>query len=291
MLTKSNIILEDFEAMSAEHESALLKIRAAAESEEKRAAWKIKRGKKFTSSNCHRLTADLEYFDLNDLIIEEIRDKYKPRGNDKYSAADLATEYDVEESLIRKIIKPDFVFKDHLPQGAITYIEEIVVEILTDGKGKKEFKNDSMDRGSNTELEAIGRAELELGLKFYATGDDQDFIELCSYFGGTPDGLFNEDGLIEVKCPDSKTHLFYLRNLKSAADLKKHCANYYWQIQGNFLATGRNVAYFISYDDRFTNPEHQILILKIERNDEDIEKLKKRLAMAERHKQQLLKFG
>lgn len=242
MLTKSNIILEDFEAMSAEHESALLKIIAAAESEEKRAAWKIKRGKKFTSSKCSVL---------------------------------MTYENDI----------------DTFPKGAMTYVEEVVIDILTDGKGKKEFKNDSMDRGSNTELEAIGRAELELGLKFYATGDDQDFIELCSYFGGTPDGLFNEDGLIEVKCPDSKTHLFYLRNLKNAADLKKHCANYYWQIQGNFLATGRNIAYFISYDDRFTNPEHQILILKIERNDEDIEKLKKRLAMAERHKQQLLKFG
>lgn len=180
---------------------------------------------------------------------------------------------------------------DVLPAGAMTYVEEIVIDILTDGKGKKDYKSDSMDRGNEKELEAVAKFEDITGLVCFATGDDQEFIELCSYFGGTPDGLFNEDGLIEVKCPDSKTHLFYLRNLKSAADLKKHCANYYWQIQGNFLATGRKIAYFISYDDRFTNPEHQILILKIERNDEDIEKLKKRLAMAERHKQQLLKFG
>jgi hypothetical protein len=180
---------------------------------------------------------------------------------------------------------------DDLPAGAMTYAEEIVIEILTDGKGKKNFTSDAMDRGNEKELEAISRFETEKGLKCHATGEDQNFIELCSYFGGTPDGLFNDDGLIEVKCPESKTHLFYLRNIKNVDNLKKHCANYYWQIQGNFLASGRKLAYFISYDDRFTNPTQQILILKIDRNDDDIAKLKKRLQMAEKHKQELLKFA
>lgn len=251
MLTRSNIILEDFETMSAEHESALIKIREAAESQAKHEAWLKSRQGKFSSSNCHRLMTYIEKIDV-------------------------------------------------LPAGAMTYVEEIVIDILTDGKGKKDFKSDSMDRGNEKELEAVAKFEEFTGIKCYATGEDQKFIQLCSYFGGTPDGLFDEvevgsgiefNGLIEVKCPDSKTHLFYLKNLKTQENLKKHCTNYYWQIQGNFLATGRKIAYFISYDDRFTNPEHQILILKIERNDEDIEKLKKRLAMAERHKQELLKFG
>ena len=245
MLTRDNIILEDFEIMSAEHESALIKIKEAAESQQKHEAWLKSREGKFTSSNCHKL---MTYED-----------------------------------------KPD-----EFPKGAMTYVEEIVIEILTDGKGKESYKSDDMDRGNEMELQAIERFETETGLKCYATGEDQKFVELCSYFGGTPDGFFDgaeEDGLIEVKCPKSKTHLFYLRNLKTQADLKKHCTNYYWQLQGNLLATGRRTAYYISYDDRFTNPEQQILILKIERNDEDIEKLKKRLAMAERHKQQLLNFA
>ena len=125
---------------------------------------------------------------------------------------------------------------DVLPAGAMTYVEEIVIDILTDGKGKKDFKSDSMDRGNEKELEAVAKFEEITGLVCYDTGDDQKFIELCSYFGGTPDGLFDDDGLIEVKCPDSKTHLFYLKNLKTQENLKKHCTNYYWQIQGNFLA-------------------------------------------------------
>lgn len=239
MLTKSNIILEDFEQMSAEHESALLKIKAAADAQKKHEAWLIKRGKKFTSSKCSTLMT-------------------------------------YEDKL------------DEFPKGAMTYVEEIVIDILTDGQGKESFYNDDMERGKEKELEAVQRAEKELNINFYATGTDQEFVELCSYFGGTPDGLFDEDGLIEVKCPKSKTHLFYLRNLKTIADLKKHCANYYWQMQGNFLATGRKTGYFISYDERFVNPKQQILILKIERNDDDIAKLKKRLQMAEKRKNELL---
>ncbi|WP_018676250.1 lambda exonuclease family protein [Riemerella columbina] len=178
--------------------------------------------------------------------------------------------------------------KDELPKGAITYIEEVIVDMLTDGKGADRFKSDDMQRGNDTELEAIARFEKETGLKCFATGDNQEFIELCSYFGGTPDGLIDIKELIEVKCPKSKTHLFYLKNLKNAEDLKKHCPNYYWQIQGNLLTTYREKGYFISYDDRFTNPNHQILTLEIERNEEDIELLKKRLLMAEKRKKEMM---
>ncbi|MBT0554293.1 lambda exonuclease family protein [Riemerella anatipestifer] len=178
--------------------------------------------------------------------------------------------------------------KDELPKGAITYIEEVIVDELTEGKGAERFKSEDMQRGNDTELEAITRFEKETRLKVYATGEEQEFVELCNYFGGTPDGIIDNDCLIEVKCPKSKTHLFYLKNLKTQEDLKKHCTNYYWQIQGNLLATGRSKAFFISYDDRFTKSEHQILILEIERNDEDIELLKKRLQLAERTKKLII---
>ena len=253
MLTKIKLNLEDLQLVSAEHESALAKMQEAAQKEQKREAWLKKRQYKFSSSNCHRL---MTYED--------------------------------------KI--------DTFPKGAMTYVEEVVIEILTAGKGKKNFTNDSMDRGTDEEKFAVLKFEEKTRLKLYATNEDQEFIQLSSYFGGTPDGLFDgvvynpilekliEDGLVEIKCPDSKTHLFYLRNLKNADDLKKHCTNYYWQIQGNLLASGRKTAYFISYDDRFENEEHQWLCVEIPRNEDDITKLKKRLQMAEKHKQELLKF-
>lgn len=180
---------------------------------------------------------------------------------------------------------------EKLPKGAISYTEEIALEILTNGMSREEYSNPAMERGNEKEIEAIERFEAEKGIECYQTGENQEFIEFCNYFGGTPDGLCNDDELIEVKCPKPKTHFFNIKNLKTEQDLKKHYPEYYWQIQGNLLATNRTGAYFISYDDRFLEPKHQILILKIERNNEDIKKLEKRLQMAENYKKEFLKQG
>jgi|GEM_PF-2448420 len=288
MLTKSNIIIPDLEALKAEHDSALASIDKALEDIRKREEWFKSRLGKFTSSDLGRLMADIDYLDLSDIKIEEIRSKYKPRGNDKCSILDLSKEFQFEESLIRKILKPDFQYSEYLSTGALTYIEEKALEILTEGKSVKRFSNDSMDRGNEKELDAIAAFEAKFGVKCECTGPDQVFIQLCSYFGGTPDGIIAIDDLAEVKCPDSKTHLFRIKNIKSQADFKKHEKDYYWQIQGNLLASGRKRCFYIDYDDRFVNPELQLFVIEIHRDDEDIKKAKIRLALAEKHKKQLL---
>lgn len=288
MLTRSNIIVPDLAAIQAEHFSALASLEKISEREKKREEWFKSRLGKFTSSDLGRLMAESEYLDLNDTIIEEIRNKYNPRGKDKWTYKDLADHFGFEESLIKKIIKDDFSYREYLPAGALTYIEEKALELLTEGRSVKSFTNDSMDRGNEKELEAITVFERRYGVKCYATGEDQQFIELCSYFGGTPDGLIEEEDMIEVKCPDCKTHLFRIKNIKSQEDFKKHEKDYYWQIQGNFLASGRKRCFFIDYDDRFTKKEQQLFVLEIHRNEADIQKAKTRLNMAEKHKQHLL---
>ncbi|WP_379963942.1 lambda exonuclease family protein [Epilithonimonas sp. UC225_85] len=238
MLTKDNINL-DFEAIRAEHESALASIQKIQEKEEKREAWfKTKVG--------------------------------------KFSSSDLGKLMTYEDKI------------NELPKGAITYIEEKVLEILTEGQSRKSFKSDSMERGNEKELEAITVFEAKYNVKCFATGEDQTFIEFCSYFGGTPDGLIDEDDIAEVKCPDSKTHYFRFKNIKSQEDFKKYEKDYYWQIQGNLFASGRKRCFFIDYDDRFTNPELQLFVIEIHRDEDDIQKIKTRLKMAENHKQKLL---
>ncbi|WP_404812041.1 lambda exonuclease family protein [Capnocytophaga canimorsus] len=180
--------------------------------------------------------------------------------------------------------------KDELPKGALTYIEEVAIDILTEGKGNDHYLSSDMERGNEMELTAVERFEQITGLKCYATGDNQQFIKQNDYLGGTPDGLINNDALIEVKCPKSKTHFFNLNNLKNANDLKKHYKEYYWQIQANLSVTNRKTAYFISFDDRFLNEEQQILIIEVERCDLDIEKLQKRVDMATNELRKLLKY-
>lgn len=169
--------------------------------------------------------------------------------------------------------------KPEFPKGAETYATEKAVETLLSDP-EPSYSNDVMDRGSETEKESVAFFMDVTGLTVVKYADEQEFVELGKHVGCTPDGLIGDDGLIEGKCPNAKTHFFYLLNLKSPEDLKKHCKNYYWQVQGNMYVTDRKFAYFFSYDPRFEDPKHKMFFLKVERNETDIEKLKGRLKQA-----------
>lgn len=205
--------------------------------------------------------------------VEKKREEWFKSRLGKFTSSDLGKLMTYENKI------------NELPKGALTYVEEKALEILTEGQSVKRFSNDSMDRGNEKELEAVAVFEQKYGVKCYATGENQEFVELCSYFGGTPDGLIDVDDMIEVKCPDCKTHAFRVKKIKNQQDFKEHEKDYYWQIQGNFLATGRKKCYFIDYDDRFTKKELQLHVVEIHRNEEDIQKIKTRLKMAEKQKQ------
>lgn len=59
-------------------------------------------------------------------------------------------------------------------------------------------------------------------------------------FGASPDGLVDPDGCLELKCPERKTHMFYL--------LKGVLPNdYLCQVHGQLIVTGRKWVDFLSY--------------------------------------------
>jgi hypothetical protein len=177
--------------------------------------------------------------------------------------------------------------KDVFLDGAITYVTEKVLEIVTTGD-KKQLSTQSVDWGSETEIEAVEEFMKAYDVEVYNFGDDQQFIKLGEHVGCTPDGLIGKTKGIETKCPDSKTHLSYMETL-TIESFKKDCTKYYWQIQGCMYVTGRKSWYFISYDPRFKNVAKRLFVLEIERNDIDISKLEKRLTEAIKRKKQRLK--
>jgi post-segregation antitoxin (ccd killing protein) len=180
-----------------------------------------------------------------------------------------------------------FEDKDVFPEGAITYVTEKVLEVVTTND-RKQLSSNAVEWGKETEVEAIEKFMEKYGFKVYNYGDDQKYIELTKDVGCTPDGLIDKDSGIETKCPDSKTHLYYLEHL-NLENFKKECTKYYWQIQGSMYITGRKLWYFISYDPRFKNENKRLFVLQIERNDTDILKLEKRLNEAIRRKKERLK--
>jgi hypothetical protein len=84
-------------------------------------------------------------------------------------------------------------------------------------------------------------------------------------FGCSPDGLVGENGLVEIKCPLSHTHITYI--LSGGLD-----SDYFHQPQGNLLVTGRDWCDLISY-----YPAIKPLVIRIERNKEFLAKLKTEL--------------
>lgn len=144
------------------------------------------------------------------------------------------------------------------------YLVEIALERLT-GARQESYTNDAMKWG--TETEPLARATYEA-----TTGKFVDEVGMIAHpniamSGASPDGLVDDDGLIEIKCPNSATHAKTLMN-------KKPDGKYITQMQWQMACTGRKWCDFISFDPRF--PTHlQMFVVRVDRDDELIASLEK----------------
>ena len=132
------------------------------------------------------------------------------------------------------------------------YATQLVLERLTN-KQAESYTNSAMQWGTETEPMARQAYELKRGLFVNETGFvDHPTIEMC---GASPDGLVGADGLIEIKCPNSATHMETILTQKVPA---KYIPQMMWQMS----CTGRNWCDFVSFDPRF--PENlQIFIERV----------------------------
>jgi putative phage-type endonuclease len=150
--------------------------------------------------------------------------------------------------------------------GYRNYLADLVVERLT-GNKTESFTNAAMQWG--VDQEPIARAEYEV-----KTGNFVDQIAFVDHktipmFGCSPDGLIGEDGLIEIKCPNTATHIDYVM-----AD--KVPTKYIPQIQCQLAVTNRKWCDFVSFDPRLPDGL-QMLIVRVNRDNEYIEKLQDRV--------------
>lgn len=133
------------------------------------------------------------------------------------------------------------------------YAVQLVLERITQSKGES-YSNAAMQWGTETEPLARQAYELKRGLFV----DEIGFIDhpTIANSGASPDGLVGTDGLLEIKCPNSATHMETLVTRKIP---QKYIPQMTWQM----ACTGRNWCDFVSFDPRF--PEHlQIFIERIE---------------------------
>jgi putative phage-type endonuclease len=126
---------------------------------------------------------------------------------------------------------------------------EILCERMT-GDIVDKYINSAMQWGIEKEPEAKAAYEAKTGRIITDVGFiDHPRIEFC---GASPDG-FVDDGLIEIKCPNTATHVGWILD---GGIPEEHKA----QMTLQAAVTGRSWVDFVSYDPRM--PEPQQLLVK-----------------------------
>lgn len=89
--------------------------------------------------------------------------------------------------------------------------------------------------------------------------------------GGSPDGLVDDDGVLEIKCPfTTRTHL------ETIFENKIVDKDYMWQCQGNLWVTGRKWIDFVSFHPDMPD-DMKLHIIRVERDEDAIEELQERI--------------
>ncbi|WP_375681648.1 lambda exonuclease family protein, partial [Bartonella sp. AP60NXGY] len=145
------------------------------------------------------------------------------------------------------------------------YKIKLITERLT-GETSPYYETEDMRWGIEHEDDALR----EYGFIHDANITKCGFIQhpTIEMAGASPDGLIGEDGLIEVKCPRSVTHMRFC----IGDEIKPE---YHAQMQFQMACTGRKWCDFVSYDPRFTREffHLRMKVKRVLRDDQQIEQI------------------
>lgn len=148
------------------------------------------------------------------------------------------------------------------------YRAELVAERLT-GKKFEGYRNAAIDWGLEKEPDARDAYCFFRDVEVVEVG----FIDHPSILmtGASPDGLVGDDGLVEIKCPNTATHIATLLEDDIAE-------KYSLQMQWQMACTGRAWCDFVSFDPRM--PESmQFYCQRVQRNQTLIDRLSKEVTL------------
>lgn len=136
------------------------------------------------------------------------------------------------------------------------YRNELVCETLT-GLTEENYVNAAMEWGIENEPLARAAYEMTTDLSVDPVGFAvHPSIEL---FGASPDAMVGEDGVLEIKCPQTATHLNWMLRGEVPAEHKA-------QMYSEMACTGRRWCDFVSYDRRL--PKHlRLFVRRLEWDD------------------------
>jgi putative phage-type endonuclease len=158
----------------------------------------------------------------------------------------------------------DLIAKTKTGYGAsrANYAAQLVAERLS-GQVAESYTNAAMQWGTDQEPDA----RLAYEFRTDATVEQVAFVQhpTIEMSGASPDGLVGSDGLVEIKCPNTATHI---DTLLTGSIPGKYETQMLWQM----ACTGRAWCDFVSFDPRL--PENMRLFIKrLPRDDARIAEL------------------
>jgi len=140
-----------------------------------------------------------------------------------------------------------------------SYMIQLAAERLT-GLAQESYSNAAMEWGTEHEADARIRYEMVNDVSVLLAG----FVELSDEIGTSPDGLVDDEGLLEIKCPNSTTHIETIMSNNVPSQ-------YIPQIQGGMWVAERQWCDFVSFDPRVTSMPY--LCLRVARDQKYIDNL------------------
>lgn len=148
--------------------------------------------------------------------------------------------------------------------GRANYMAELLVERLT-GEPVPTYTNAAMQWGTDKEPEARAAYEWRQGCEVKQIG----FVAhpKIAMSGASPDGYVGDAGMLEVKCPNTATHIETL-----LGDLIP--GKYISQVQWQMACSGRQWCDWVSFDPRMP-AQMQLFVQRVSRDDTMIRSLEK----------------
>ncbi len=137
------------------------------------------------------------------------------------------------------------------------YLTQLVLERIT-GQKADSYTNAAMQFGIEQEAFARAAYEAHRGVLVEEVG----FIPhpTIPMAGASPDGLVGDDGMVEIKCPESKTFLEVILSDNPVS------AQYFAQMQWQMRCADRSWCDYVVFDPRFP-PKLQLFVVRVNRDD------------------------
>ena len=177
-----------------------------------------------------------------------------------------------------------------LSVGAVSYIVNLIKEQISEPSA--DFYNEAMEWGNEQEPQAFIRYCENYDLDpndddvIYTSVGGFVFFTYNGICGGTPDVIL-KDAIIEIKCPNSDTHI-YSKLFVTCENFKKEYPKYYDQMQWNMFLCQKKTGIFMSYDSRQKEEGNQTHYITIEEDLERQEAIYLKIEAAHKYKTELL---